>query len=466
MSNTVGKRSDAVERMATSTERMRSLMGGTTAMREAGKRLLPKFEAESETAYDARLKSSWLFNGYRKTVNDMAGRVFDKPVVLEADNADALMWSENIDMQGNDLSRFALQVFKDGLAGPGVSYIMVEAPMRPEGELTRGQAQAMGLRPYFVHLRVEDILGWRTTTIDNRVVLSQLRLMEEIEEPDPADEFEYKTVKQVRVLDRLENGVQVRIYRQSEGSDSAWTLWDEPTFTGLPEITVVPFYANRCAFFEGEPVLDDLADVNIAHWQSQSDQRHILHVARVPILHAAGRNEDEGQITIGANQAVKSMDPNAKLEWVEHSGQAIGAGRQDLKDLEFQMETHGLQLLVAKPNAQSATGEALDAKKETSQLAMIADGLKDALENAFMYAFEYAGIDGGDFTVSVNTDFGLSMLTAQEVQTMLMAVNTGNMTRDTFLREMKRRGFLSPDADVEDEVERLGSQIDLDDGAE
>lgn len=466
MSNTVGKRSDAVEKMVTGTERMRALMGGTRAMREAGKDLLPKFEKESEEAYRARRDASWLFNGYRKTVNDMAGRVFDKPVMLDTTQADALTWAENIDMQGNDLSRFALEVFKDGLSGPGVSYIMVEAPQRPEGELTRGQVQAMGLRPYFVHLRVEDILGWRTTTINNQVVLSQLRIIEKVEEPDAADEFKFKMVKQVRVMDRLDSGVQVRIYRQAEGVEGKWVEFDEPTLTGLDEITVVPFYANRAGLFMGEPVLDDLADVNIAHWQSQSDQRNILHVARVPILHAAGRNEEDGAITIGANQAIASMDPNAKLEWVEHSGKAIGAGRQDLKDLEFQMETHGLQLLVAKSNAQSATGEALDAKKETSQLAMIADGLKDALENAFVYAFEYAGIDPGEFTVEVNTDFGLSALTPQEMQVMLMAVNTGNMTRDTFLREMKRRGFLSPDTDVDDEIERLGAETDLTDGTE
>nr|WP_249139116.1 DUF4055 domain-containing protein [Actibacterium sp. MT2.3-13A] len=222
----------------------------------------------------------------------------------------------------------------------------------------------------------------------------------------------------------------------------------------MPEITVVPFYANRNGFFTGAPLLDDLADVNVAHWQSQSDQRNILRAARVPILHSAGRDDDEAKIVIGANVAVASRNPNAKLEWVEHSGQAISAGRQDLKDLEFQMETHGLQLLVARQGAQSATGEALDAAKETSQLAMTADSLQDALEQAFVWALAYGGITG-EVAVTVNKDFGVSMMGAQELSAMLSAVNTGNLSRETFLREMARRGMIRPDIDVEDELQRI-----------
>lgn len=463
MSDTVAKRSPQSAAMAQGTERMRALMGGTMAMREAGEKYLPQFSKENDRGYRARLNSSWLFNGYRKTVRDMSGRVFDKPVAVETSSTEIASWLENVDLQGSDLSTFALEVFKDGLSGAGISYIMVDAPPRPDGQITRGQAQAQGLRPYLVHLRVEEVLGWKTETIKNKMVLSQIRIMEKVDDEASDDPFEDAKVDQIRVLNRLDNGVEVTLYRKTKRANNReqWAIYDEPYLTGLGEITVVPFYANRAGFFIGEPVLDDLADVNIAHWQSQSDQRNILHVARVPILHAAGRQTDEGEIVIGANQAVGSVDPNAKLEWVEHSGQAIGAGRQDLKDLEFQMETHGMQLLVARDGAQSATGEALDAKKETSQLAMIADNLKGALENAIGFMAEYGGVDGSDVGVEVNNEFGVSMMTAQDVQAMLMAVNTGNMSRETFLSEMKRRGFISEGVVVDDEIER----IDADDAA-
>jgi len=299
----------------------------------------------------------------------------------------------------------------------------------------------------------EDVLGWRTTTLGNQTVLAQIRILESVREPEPEDEFAENVIEQVRVLDRTEAGVQVRIFRQARSGD--WQLYDGPTLTGLPEITVVPFYAQRSGFFTGRPPLEDLADLNVAHWQSSSDQRNILHFARVPILHASGRDSEEGPIAISAGVATTSRDPQAKMEWVEHSGRAIEAGRQDLKDLEFQMQALGLQLLVA--SNETATGAALDAAKETSSLAMMADSLQDALEQAIGYMARYAGLDG-DVTVTVNKDFGVSQMGAQEMQAMLMAVNTGNMSRETFLAEMARRGMLRPDLSPADEAERIADE--------
>lgn len=465
MSNAVAKRSPAVARMVERAAKQRALMGGSRAMRESGTEYLPKFEGESPESYQQRLKMSWLFNGYRKTVKDMTGKVFAKPVEIEAGPTQIADWAENIDMQGNDLSTFARRVFEDGYDA-GISFIWVDAPPR-NGVVTLAQVEAENLRPYFVHLPVEDVLGWKSETIGNVTRLTQFRIMETVTKPDEKDEFAQVEIQQVRVLDRTEGGVQTRLFRKGRDAEK-WEQVGEPTLSGVPEITVVPFYANRTGFFTGEPILDDLADVNIAHWQSQSDQRHILHFARVPVLFAAGRTEDEPAIKFSAGVAIVSSDPQAKLMWVEHSGAAIGAGRQDLKDLEFQMETFGLQLLVARPGGQSATGEALDAGKETSTLAMTADELQDALEQAFAYMGLYANF-GDDVSLIVNREYGVSMMTAQDLTAMLTAVNTGNMSRATFLNEMKRRGMISADVDIEEEAERIadeGGMMDETIGAE
>ncbi|MGB1388663.1 MAG: DUF4055 domain-containing protein [Paracoccaceae bacterium] len=450
MSDNVAKRSKAVAVMVQAGAKGRALMGGTTAMREAGEAYLPRFKSEDRQDYDARLNSSWLFNGFKKACKDMVGRAFEKPVEIQVGPNALIDWSENIDMQGRDLSVFASEVFKDGFA-TGVSFIMVDAPRR-DGETTRQMAEANGLRPYLVHLKAEEVLGWKTATYGNALGLSQFRIMEEIEEPDDKDEFATKVVKQVRVLDRMEGGVSVRLFRQ--GSDKKWALHDEYR-TDAPEITVAPYYAQRTGFFTGEPPLEDLADVNIAHWQSQSDQRNILHFARVPILHVSGRDNDE-PLKISAGTAVASRDVQAKLEWVEHKGEAIDAGRQDLKDLEFQMEILGLQLLVER--ASTATGAALDAAKETSGLAMMADNLKDALEQALSWMCEYGGLGEQSITLAVNKDYGVSVMTAQEVTAMLSMVNTGQLSRQTFLEELKRRGVVRADLDTQEELDRIETE--------
>jgi pimeloyl-ACP methyl ester carboxylesterase len=460
LSNAVAKRSEASEAMVQSVAKARALMAGTAGMRAAGKTLLPQFPSEGEEAYQARLQLSWLFNGYRKAVRDYSGKVFSAPIALGDETPEVMLeWLENADLQGNDLSTFARRVFEDGIGGPGISYVMVDAPMRGEA-VTREQARSENLRPYLVHLRAEDILGWKTEVINNVVTLSQVRIHELVADEDPRDEFAQVEVEQIRVLDRTPQGVTVRIFRrQRSDNEEKWIeVPDLAAMSQIPEITIAPFYANRTGFFTGAPMLDDLADVNIAHWQSQSDQRNILHAARVPILFAAGRQEDDSPIEISASKAVVSSDPSARLEWVEHSGAAIGAGRQDLKDLEFQMEAHGLQLLVARPGGQSATGEVLDAEKETSTLAMTADQLKDCLEMALIWMARYGGLGDVSPEVIVNKDFGVRRLNVNEANALLSAVNTGNLSRETYIRALVESRMIPEDVTPEDEAERIADE--------
>ena len=451
--NTVADRSAASAAMLEDAGKGRALMGGTKAMREAGKEYLPKFKAEGDTGYTARLRQSWLFNGYRKTVRDMNGRVFDKPVQVVDGSSDTMdAWLENVDMQGRDFSTFASEIFKDGISGSGISYIMVDAPRRAENT-TKADAQEQNLRPFLVHLTVEEVLGWRAETINNVMTLTQIRIAETVNEPDPKDEFKDIEVKQVRVLDLIEGAVSIRIFRK-DGDD--WTVADEYP-TDLTEIMVVPFYANRSGYFTGEPLLDDLSDINIAHWQSQSDQRNILHFARVPILFTSGYDDDGGKtpLVIAAGMATTTSNSDADMKWVEHSGKAIGAGRQDLKDLEFQMETFGLQLLVAKDGAQSATGEALDAAKETTQLAMIADSLQDALEQALKWMHQLAGSPDATVSLSVNKDYGVTMMTAQELLALQKDVVVGLLSKEEYYEERKRRGVLRADLDTQGDIDKV-----------
>ncbi|NOM41549.1 DNA-binding protein, partial [Klebsiella pneumoniae] len=52
------------------------LMGGTMAMRAAGKTLLPQYPAEDDEAYKERLRLPTLLPAYSETVGNMTSRVF------------------------------------------------------------------------------------------------------------------------------------------------------------------------------------------------------------------------------------------------------------------------------------------------------------------------------------------------------------------------------------------------------
>jgi hypothetical protein len=110
-------------------------------------------------------------------------------------------------------------------------------------------------------------------------------------------------------------------------------------------------------------------------------------------------------------------------------------------------------LLVA--SNETATGAVLDSAKETSTLSMMADNLKDALEQALTWMAFYAGLPEQDITVVVNKDFGVMPLTAQEVHVMQQDVALGLLSKEAYYEERKRRGFLRPDLDTENDMDRV-----------
>lgn len=441
--------------MHTAAKLPRALMAGTEAMRTAGTTYLPQEAAESKEAYSARLARSFLFNAFGKTVEDMTGKVFTKPIVLVDDVPEQLRtFAENIDQAGRHLNVFARDVMLDAFQ-PGIGFILTDMPPAlPEGS-TLADEQAAGNRPYLVYIPVERVLGWKSTNVGGAEMLTQFRFTETVSEPN--GEFAEKEIEQIRVL---EPG-KWRTFRKSDkpvAGKSVWVEHDNGNTDPIKDrIPITPVYIKRSGFMTGMPPLAKLAELNVAHWQSSSDQRNILHVARVPILFGAGFSE-EATVEVGASRMVRTSDPNAKLTYVEHTGAAIDSGAKDIKEIELQMQAMGLQLLIDDPGGQSATGEIRDDAKENSPLAMMAGALGDALEASLAFMAEFAGLgkDGG--SVVVNTDFGISTM---DVPQVITAFSASLIDAQTAVDELKRRAFLSDSVDAAVVMERLANQMQL-----
>ena len=117
MTNTVAERSPEIQAMLEMSAPCRDLMKGGRHMRNKGEEYLPKFPQETEDDYEARLRSTWLFDGVGKTIEDLSGKAFETPVQLAETNTDLDIWAFNVDLQGRDLAQFARDVFDN--AGNG-----------------------------------------------------------------------------------------------------------------------------------------------------------------------------------------------------------------------------------------------------------------------------------------------------------------------------------------------------------
>lgn len=444
----VNEQSEEIKTLAKQWPVLEALMAGTPAMREGRTEYLPQWPNEAPDSYRARLHTATLTPLYRRTVRVMSGKPFSKDVTLSDDApASIKTWSEDIDLQGVSLHSFAAEMFEEtffGLAGILVDYPRVGPP--ENGVRTVAQVEATGARPYWVRVKHNQILGWKSANIAGSMKLTQLRLLESVEEDD--GEFGTKQVSQVRVL----TPGAWKVYRA--GAKKQWELVDEGTTT-LADIPFVPLYGSRIAFMLGAPPLLDLAYLNVKHWQSQSDQDTILHVARVPILAMIGA-DDQSTLTVGTSSAVK-LPMGSDMKFVEHSGAAIASGRDSLIDLMDQAITTGAELLVKKPGDRSATEAAGDQEGNKSDLQRMTEAMEDSLDQALWFMAQYARLpESGN--VSLFKDFGAATLSDASASLIKELQMAGLISKETALVELQRRGVLSAEVDPEEEIAKAEAE--------
>lgn len=431
------------------------LMGGTAAMRAAGEKHLPKWPNEDPEAYKARKGTATLFPAFRRTVSVMVGKPFSKELTLGDDvPAQIKGWATDIDREGVSLHVFAAEMLGEALPH-GMAGILVEAPkpVQTTGRVvTKADQDAAGVRPYFVRVMHRQLLGWRTASVDGARRLTQLRIAEDATVEDGA--YGEKVVQRVRVLTPGAWELWEKAEAKAANGDDQWTIIDSGT-TGLAYIPFVPVYGWRAGFMRGQSPLLDLAHLNVKHWQSQSDQDTILHTARVPILAIVGADE-KTSVTIGGASAV-NIPAGGDMKWVEHGGASIEAGQKSLEALEDQMIQAGAELLVKKPGDRSATESANDAEANKSDLQRITEGFEDSLDQALQMMADYANLGSGGH-VSLYKDFGAATLSDASAQLLVSMAQAGQISDETLIEEMKRRGVLSPDVTAADEAERVEAQ--------
>lgn len=442
---------------------LEALYGGTQAMRDARKVYLPQWPNEDELAYQTRLATATLFPAWERTLSVMSGKPFSEPLTLNDAPPKIEEWAQDIDQQGTSLHSFAAEMFLEPL-GFGLAGILVDYPDTsprdasgnrvdgPPVQRTVAQVEAEGIRPYWVRVKHDQILGWRAQNVGGKMKLVQLRLLESYEEED--GDYGMICQPQVRVL----RPGSWEVWRAN--ADKAWVMADSGT-TSLDVIPFVPLYGKRESFMIGRPPLLELGHLNVKHWQSQSDQDTILHVARVPILCTIGADENS-QLTVGASSAVK-LPAGADMKFVEHTGAAIDAGAKSLADLEDQMIQSGAELLVKKPGDRSATESANDAEGNKSDLQRIAENFEDSIDQALWLTAKFAGLPSGG-TCELFSDYGASTLSDASAALILQLQQGGVISKKTVIEELKRRSVLDANVDADEqaaEVEEDGPPLGM-----
>ena len=427
-----------------------ALLGGSEAMRAAGRAFLPQHAAEQDRTYNERLACACLLNATAKTLERLVGKPFAEPIQLQDVPAQISELFDDIDLKGNRLDVFARDWFEGGLA-KAFCHVVVEFPKKKEETRTLEQQRAANLRPYWVLVMPECLLDAREETVGGVRVLTHARIEESY---DVVQGYTKVKRRRIRVFDKTAAGVEVKLMVPEEnaaGEVKEWKQDGPPRVLGVPFIPIVTWYsAKREGLMLAKPRLQDLAELNKTHWQSSSDQRHILTVARFPILAASGAaapakkggKDGAPNVTIGPNKILWMPDPQGRYYYVEHTGAAIEAGRKDLQDLEAQMDSYGGQFLKAKPGTQTATEKSIDTAEATSELAAMVQTFQDAMALAFWMTAQWLGM-GEEVNAGVpkiSTNWSTEPPTIEDRKETVLELQTGIIVESEARARLQQAG--------------------------
>jgi hypothetical protein len=438
-----------------------ALMGGTEAMQI--EKWLPRHPNETPDDWDYRRKTTRLRNYFRRSVAVMTGKLFAKPFQVTEPSRIIQEVAWDVDREGTDVQAFAKDMMIAALGTAGISFFLVDRDATPAATAADDQVRAKA--PFWVKIPLLDLISVRSEMVNGERRVTHLRYFRYTEKV--VNEFESAFVLQIRVVEpsgwRVYESIKV-----PRSSRQVWTQVAEGTNT-LGRVTLVPVYLNRTGYMQAENPLEDLADMNLEHFQLRSEQRRALQVNSFPMLAVTNFEGTLENLVVGPNSilGVNGGDKkNADIKYIESNGRHLEAGRNELNDLVDQMRAFGAQF--DKPGemgtVESASGRVIDAKEASSQLQLWALLLKDSVELGLYYTDLWLGGDGSMARVGkvdMNLDFS-HMLSEKDMDLIFKARQLGDLSRPSFLNVLKMNSKLPEDFDVQQNDDELEDETPAD----
>lgn len=467
------------------------LLAGTRRMHKQNTKYIRKWSDEDQAVYAIRSKCEQLFEGLSRTLSAAVGMLFARPPALEWNGSDGLLedfW-DNVDLAGTAGPVF-VKKFTDVGMRDGVAVILVDYPAMPRDEndnlieIDSEQEALLGIRPTLAFYGRASVSNWRTSTINNKLAITQITFWE----PTALDDGLYG----VRVVDRYRT---LRLEKQTEldGETRYYATWtvkekheanNEITFE---EIGYGVFLNSKGEAYDRLPIgiahtgrsdeilvasipLLGVAWANLAHYQLSTALRFSLDISGFPQPTVIGELAQEPgpdgvkmvatklkigpMVTVTVSKGSKDSGPS-DFRWTV----APTEGFSNLYDYgvaekKRQMAELGMSFLASDTRqAETAEAKRLDATAENATLSTGAQGIDDAMNQAWEHVCWFMGIDPSGVPVTtLNRDFESVAMDPATMAVYVAAVDKAGLPIRLLLEAWKLGGRISPDTDL-DELE-------------
>lgn len=438
---------------------MRDVVKGQKQIQYRGEKYLSKLSDQTPEEYAAYKKRATFFNATGRVVDTMVGAVFRKdPVIKTPAKMEDIL--EDMTLSGVPFIAFAQDVVKECIEVNRAG-VLVDYPTTPvmEGDapLTVALAEKMSLRVYATKYTAEQIVNWRTVQVGGKTVLSLVVLCEHVHEVSESDVFCLNIIEQYRVL-KLENGVYIQeIHRPNRAAKATGGFQLYATY--IPKMNgnsmdFIPF-----VFFSSkgnepcivDPLLYDLAVVNLAHYRNDADLEHGLHFTGLPTAVITGVTDTDATYSIGSGVAWTFSNKDAKATYLEFKGEGLKQLSDAKKDKEEQMAALGARMLSPDKNAVEAADTIAQKRQgENSSLGALANSVGRGLSLVLTFMAQWSAATG-EVSVKLNTDYSPVGMSPQTITALLQAVMTSNLSSQSFYEALVKGEVVAGTRDFDQE---------------
>lgn len=458
----------AYRRMMVRINKCRAAMRGTDAWRELDRAVLPQMAGESDDAYEVRKLCAALHPGFEKAVEVGVGLLLQKEPTLDKDNdASTKEFWEDVTGDGTHAVLFCddlvTNAMVDGIAGiftdytrdddPTLDRSKASAAATPGAALDAADTAALGLRPYWVLVKADEILKPLYQTIAGvrtLVLFVRKETVQRLVEP-----FGIQEVTRYRAYRLTGKTVTCTIFEKAEHDA-------EPSQIGKPIVirnqTSIPWSPLRAgqklSEQETKPTLMGLCDLIEQYHQIWSTTLACIELSATNTLVRIGAAKDEHgnypPITIGPRGTIECpFIPGVEkpVYWINADASATEPAEVALVRTETLMGLASASFLAPdKRAAETEKSKQMAARAGNATLSGLGRRLQDCLELALLHVARFKGQQVGG-SVTVNLDFEDALMEADVMLAYVKLVEAGYPKR-LALEALQVGGRIRPDADL------------------
>ncbi len=429
---------------------------------------LDQFPREDAKKFSKRIDVSHYVN-YTGPI----GEIFLAYVNKEEMNRDGIEgsalapWLENVDGKGNDWEMLQRTVVRARAALLGWCPVVFDKPRAPDREMSRVEAEALGLQLRAIALYPCNILDW-TQAENGALTAAKIRtdhwvrpdlLQPAVREEHYAIWYTDRVIRQVVTVDH-------------EGRES---LGAPEEFTH--DLGMIPLESFRAVDsaddmeLRGPSIIGDVATVNrrIYNLDSECDDHIRGQVFAVLAIPVEDTSAPLGEMVLGNDNAIKVPHESKQSVHFAAPPASVAETIEKRREVLVREIYRGARLEYAKPTGVTTSGiaRAYEFEQTNRRLGAIATGFAMSEQRALRMVSKLLGDDDPKVTVTAPSDFSVEDM-ATEIENV-MSANTLDLGATATI-EMKRRTVrrMLPNlpaataAQIEDELDAQRAQIEAD----